>query len=208
MKRQIFSGLALIGVAVSMMQPVMASTGTITINGLITASTCYASVNGGPVSADAANGTIILPTVGQSAFSVAGGVAGRTSLIIKVSDAAGTGACSVPVVGASPGRVYAHFEPGPSVSASTGRLINTGVATGVATGVGLQLLNKDYRPVIVGAGGSSGSADTSVAQNSTVETSDQAFSVGLRHAVEYYREAASVTPGTVSSSVVFTLAYI
>lgn len=199
------SALSAIGICMALsMQPVMASTGTLTINGLITADTCHASINGSTPSANAADATITLPTVGEDAFGGQNKVAGRTSVIIKVSNSNNNGPCTVPVGGVPNGQVYAHFEPGPTV-ASTGRLITT---AGGATGVGLQLLNKAYLPIIAGAGGTSAGGNTSVAQNSTVETFGDAYTVGLRHAVEYYSEAASVGAGTVSSSVVFSLAYL
>lgn len=196
---------SVIGICAALsMQAAMASTGTLTINGLVTASTCNASINGSNPSATTADAAVTLPTVGKDVFGAQGKTAGRTRIIIKVSDSSGTGPCDVPTAAAPNGTVYAHFEPGPSVNMSTGRLISTGTATGV----GLQLLNKNYAAIVAGAGGGAAGANTSVAQNSTVETFAVAFSTGLQHSVEYYSEAASVTAGTVTSSVVFTLAYL
>lgn len=158
-----------------------ASTGTITFNGELTATTCDVIVDG-----QAADATIILPTVGTNQLTTAGQTAGSTNFNMALSSCAGT------LTTAS-----AFFEDGASVDAVNGRLNNM---TGTATNVQLQLRDGSSasRAVIqVGNG------------NQTANTTYQSISSGsanLPYAVEYYANGAT-TAGTVVSNVVYSVQY-
>ena len=158
-----------------------ASTGTITFEGELTATTCDVSVNGGSESE-----TITLPVVGTNQLTEAGNTAGRTGFVLGLSDCAGT------LKTAS-----AFFEAGSSVDLVTGRLNNM---TGTAKNVSLQLRDdsSDSRNVIqVGN-------TNQVAASTYVDVSSG--SANLPYSVEYYANGEA-TAGTVVSNVVYSLQY-
>ncbi|KEY58578.1 fimbrial protein [Serratia sp. DD3] len=158
-----------------------ASTGTITFNGELTASTCDVNVNGG-----GANGTVILPTVGTNQLTAATQTAGRTSFDMALTDCAGT------LKTAS-----AFFEAGPSVDLVTGHLKNL---SGTATNVSLQLRDGlSATQAVIKAGNTS-----QVGSASYVDVSSG--SATLPYAVEYYADGAT-TAGTVVSNVVYSIQY-
>jgi major type 1 subunit fimbrin (pilin) len=110
------------GITAGMALPMsgLASDGTITFSGAVTASTCSLSVNGGGATA-----TVTLPTVDTAALT---GTSPKTT-------AAGTffsiavGTCTTQVdiglpTAAAPTQVQIYFEAGPSVDQATGGLIN------------------------------------------------------------------------------------
>lgn len=163
-----------------------ASTGTITFTGLLTDTTCDVSVNGGGPSA-----TVKLPAVSVSNLSRAGEVAGRTDIRMNLSK------CIVISKGGA-STVSAFFETGDTVDVSTGRLKNIG---GQAGNVDLQLLDGSNKFAVIKAG------NTSQVDSTKYITINQATGTALlRYAVQYYA-TAKTTPGTVTSSVTYSLQY-
>ncbi|MDH1612397.1 fimbrial protein [Klebsiella aerogenes] len=157
-----------------------ASTGTITFNGEVTATTCDANVDGqGP------DATIILPTVGSNQLAVAGDTAGRTGFNIGLSNCAGT------LQTAS-----AFFEAGNTVDLVSGRLKNTG---GDAQNVSLQLREMNSNESVIVAGNSNQTANATYYDIST-------GSADMPYSVEYFADDA-VTAGTVNSSVIYSIQY-
>lgn len=160
-----------------------ASTGTITFNGLITDNTCNVDVNG-----QGSDAIVTLPTVSANQLVNSGNVTGRTTFDMNVSG------CQI---GNTFSRVAAYFQPGATVDLATGRLLNVG---GTASQVDLQLLDVTGGYNVINVG-------------NTNQITDMAFvdvdgtgSASLPYAVEYYANA-QVTPGTVTSSVVYNLQY-
>lgn len=112
-----------------------ASTGTITFNGELTASTCDVSVDG-----QGADATVVLPTVGTSQLTSANQVAGNTGFSMALSNCTGTLKT-----------VSAFFEAGPSVDVVTGHLKNV---SGTAGLVSLELLDASNAMAPIKAGNS------------------------------------------------------
>jgi major type 1 subunit fimbrin (pilin) len=113
------------GIATTMTLPMsgLASDGTITFTGAVTASTCTLSVNGASNNGTA---TVTLPTVDTAALTgtTPKTTAAGTFFSIGVNDCnavadIGTG------TPAAPTHVAIYFEAGPSVDQATGGLINT-----------------------------------------------------------------------------------
>lgn len=158
-----------------------ASTGTITFNGELTATTCDVIVDG-----QAADATVVLPTVGINQLTTAGQTAGRTGFNMALKDCAGT------LKTAS-----AFFEAGSSVDLVTGRLKNV---SGDATNVGLQLRDgSSASQAVIQAGNSNQTNNTTYVDVAT-------GSANLPYAVEYYADGAT-TAGTVVSNVVYSIQY-
>lgn len=156
------------------------STGTITFNGELTATTCDANVDGqGP------DATIILPTVGINQLTTAAQTAGRTGFNISLTNCAGT------LQTAS-----AFFEAGTSVDLTTGHLKNV---SGDATNVSLQLREELGSEAVIEAGNSNQTTNATY-----VDTSSG--SADLPYSVEYYADGAT-TAGTVVSNVVYSIQY-
>ncbi|GAB5070590.1 fimbrial protein [Citrobacter sedlakii] len=159
-----------------------ASTGTITFNGQLTATTCDAVVD-----TQGADATVILPTVGTNQLTTAGQTAGRTGFNIALTNCQGT------LQNAS-----AFFEAGPTVDLPSGHLLNK---TGTATGVSLQLRDE-----------SSANGDIIVAGNgnqavNTTYVDVSSGSANLPYSVEYFADTAT-TAGTVISQVVYSIQYM
>lgn len=109
----------------------MASDGTITINGQISATTCTVTAGG---SADG-NKTITLPTVSNTVLTSAGAKSGLTSFSINLSGASCTNGAAAKAV----------FDGG-QINLATGRLTNSGTATNVEVG----LVNSDGSDIKLG----------------------------------------------------------
>ena len=128
---------------------------------------------------------VTLPTVGAGSLgTTAGSVAGTTPFNIALS------ACT------ATGTVKAYFEPGSTINAA-GRLNNT-IATGSggAAGVDLQVLNSGQTAINLNT--QTGTTTATIATNAAT----------LNYFVQYYNTtAAAVTPGTVSSTVNYTIQY-
>ncbi|STC96476.1 fimbrial protein [Cronobacter sakazakii] len=162
-----------------------ASTGTITFEGELTATSCDVNVDG-----QGSDATITLPTMGINQLDAAGKTAGRTNFVMDLTNCAGTLKT-----------VAAYFEAGASVDPVTGRLKN---ATGAdnATKVSLQLRDGSSTSYdVIKAGDASQSTKTTfVTYDATEGTAT------LPYAVEYYAEDATMA-GKVNSSVVYSLMY-
>lgn len=161
------------------------SSGTITFNGEITASTCDATVNG--VTAD---NTVTLPPVAISAFTDS--TAGRTPFTIELTNCA---------LNTPDTQVGAYFEPdGVWVDESTGHLNN--IAPGGATGVSLQLSDAtDNKVILVGDAGQS-----AVAQYVTPDATSKKGT--LSYFAEYYKiSGGTLGAGAVQSKVTYDLIY-
>lgn len=157
-----------------------ASTGTITFNGELTASTCDVIVDG-----QAADATVVLPTVSTNQLKTPAQVAGRTGFNMALTNCTGT------LKSAS-----AFFEAGSTVDTVNGRLKNT--STGGATNVSLQLLDGANSSVIQAGN-----------QNQIIKNTYASVASGsatLPYAVQYYAEGAT-TAGLVKSSVVYSIMY-
>lgn len=168
-------------VAAAATSTAMAADGTINFKGELTAETCKASVNG---SAGVNGPTVTLPTISTASLATAGKVAGQTGFNIQLSD------CSAAIKTAA-----AFFESGGSVDPASGNLKNV---SGSATKVQLQLVDATNGQVIK-AGDISQVTSTSrvdVANTSAI----------LPYAVQYFAQAAT-TPGTVVSSVTYSINY-
>ncbi|MGL5389760.1 MAG: fimbrial protein [Serratia sp. (in: enterobacteria)] len=158
-----------------------ASTGTITFNGELTANTCDVIVDG-----QAADATVVLPTVSINQLQAATRTAGDTGFVMALNNCSGT------LQTAS-----AFFEAGASVDAVTGRLKNL---SGGATNVSLQLLDGSSPTQDVIKAGSQDQV------NNTTYKDVTGGSATLPYIVRYYAEDAT-TAGTVVSNVVYSIQY-
>ncbi|KFK96582.1 MULTISPECIES: fimbrial protein [unclassified Serratia (in: enterobacteria)] len=158
-----------------------ASTGAITFNGELTATTCDVIIDG-----QAADATVTLPTVGINQLDAATKTAGETSFVMALNNCSGT------LQTAS-----ALFEAGASVDQVTGRLKNL---TGGATNVSLQLLDTSSTSRTVIQAGN----QNQVTNTTYVDISSD--SAKLPYAVRYYAEAPTMA-GTVVSNVVYSIQY-
>lgn len=181
MKKQLILALAAVFTGLAGVTPVaQAADGTITFNGEVTATTCL--ING---SVSPANLTVTLPTVSTSALGVAGATAGDTGFTLALTG------CS-----ASGQGVTTHFEAGTHVDVATGRLNNT---SGSAPEVQIQLLNAQGGVIKVGA--------SAVQQNAGTPVTITGGSATMNYTARYYANGAAATPGTVTTSVTYTVAY-
>lgn len=132
------------------------------------------------VNANSKDITVTLPTVGAGSLATAGTTAGRTPFTINLDN------CKA-------GDVSAFFETGGHVDAASGRLNNTGGATNVQ----VQLLN-DSSAVIPLLATQTGTTKVTVAPDGG--------SAALNYYAEYYA-TGQATPGTVATSVQYTISY-
>ncbi len=159
----------------------LASDGKIDFNGELKAETCKVAVNG----ASGANGTTVtLPTISTASLTTAGQVAGQTGFNIELSD------CSAAIKTAA-----AFFESGGSVDPASGNLKNV---SGSATKVQLQLVDATNGQAI--------KAGNTAQVTSTSRVDVANTSAILPYAVQYFAQAAT-TPGTVVSSVTYSINY-
>lgn len=172
--------ILLSGLLAAGMTSAFAADGTISFDGLVTDKTCDIVNNQGK------NFTVTLPTVSRQTLDVAGAVAGRTPFQINLSNC-------------SKGKVATYFEPGITVDASSGRLINQ--TTDGAQNVQIQLLGDNHQPVLVKAAGTTGAQENS----QWVDTA-AGGSADLDYYAEYYATDAA-TAGKVTSSVQYTIIY-
>ena len=131
-----------------------------------------------------ANFTVTLPTVPQSSLPSLGVDAGGTKFSISVSG------CTAGLTGAN-----IYFENGINTNKSNGRLINTGTASNVE----LQLVDhKGYEVAMNYA--------YNIGQYETYTNNIQSGSAQLDFFV-YYLAKGAATPGTVTSSVTYSMVY-
>ncbi|CRM84637.1 putative fimbrial protein [Pseudomonas sp. FH4] len=168
-------------VAATVSSAALASDGKIDFNGELKAETCKVAVNG----ASGANGTTVtLPTISTASLTTAGQVAGQTGFNIELSD------CSAAIKTAA-----AFFESGGSVDPASGNLKNV---SGSATKVQLQLVDATNGQAI--------KAGNTAQVTSTSRVDVANTSAILPYAVQYFAQAAT-TPGTVVSSVTYSINY-
>lgn len=179
MKKILLSAIATVVLSSGMAHA--ASTGTITFNGELTATTCDVVVDG-----QAADATVVLPTVGTNQLQTAAKTAGDTGFVMALNNCSGT------LQTAS-----AFFEAGASVDSVTGRLKNL---TGTASNVSLQLLDASSSSRAVIEAGNANQVTNTTYQDVT------SGSATLPYAVRYYAEGAT-TAGTVISNVVYSIQY-
>lgn len=159
--------------------PANASDGTISFTGAIVATSCVVTLNGG-----SASGTVTLPTIQAGALAASGNTAGPTNFTLNLTGCAAVSGKTT---------VNAYFEAGATVNPTTGNLINSGGATNVA----LQLLVASSSLQII-PGSPTQAQPTGVSLTGT--------SGALNYVVQYYA-TGTATPGTVTSSVTYSLAY-
>ncbi|WP_086982876.1 fimbrial protein [Vibrio aphrogenes] len=159
-----------------------ASDNTINFQGEVAAQTCQVTVNG-----NAANPTVLLPTVSTTDLTAAGATAGKTAFTIGVTG------CEAPAEGAEL-KISTVFV-GNNVD-TDGNLSNV---AGTATNVALQLLTP---------------TSTVINLNTPSETKDKAISLDAAatsgsadYFVQYVSTAGSATAGSVVGSVQYALSY-
>jgi len=167
------------------------SSGTITFNGELTATTCKVNVNGSGNS----DGDVTLPTLETSTMPAQAATAGDTHFNMALTE------CKL---ANDMTEVSAFFQYGSTVN-TNGRLTNQSTAT-EKSNVTLELLDANSTTLNVIAVGD----DSQKANASYKEVTLDANGVGsasLDYVVRYYAEDAAATAGKVSSSVVYALQY-
>ncbi|BDU23188.1 fimbrial protein [Dyella sp. GSA-30] len=162
-----------------------AADGIITFNGAITTTSCL--INGAAPGAPASSFTVTMPTVNTSSMPNISDTAGATGFRIRIGGAGDTNCTNGT-------RVYAHFEPGPTVDPTTGSLILQG--TGAAAGVQIELANKLGSKIDIFNDQDSSQIKEVVANNEAT----------LAYISRYVRTGA-VTAGPANSSVMYTVSY-
>jgi major type 1 subunit fimbrin (pilin) len=158
-----------------------AATGTVTFTGDITNITC--TVNGG-TPGGGKDFTVNIGSVNASDFAAVGDASGKTGFRIYIG-AAGEVGCPDGT------KVWARFEPGATVDATSGELITTGGAAGVR----IRLFDKNDKKIDV----------WSDAQDTIKETvaGNQAV---LPYSAAYVR-TADIVAGQANSSVLYTVRF-
>ncbi|SDD74872.1 major type 1 subunit fimbrin (pilin) [Cupriavidus sp. YR651] len=188
MKTKLLSALAF-AAAATVSQYAAAVDGTISFTGSITAQTCTANGNG----TSSKDFTVALPNVSSGLLATAGNVAGATPF-------------SISLTGCNPdsGNVRTFFEAGPTVDATTGRLI-VASGSGAASNVQIGLFNADDDSEI-----KAGFADASQNSHSVPlvagSPAGSAGSATMRYIARYVSTGAA-TGGAVNSSVQYTIVY-
>lgn len=163
----------------------MAADGTITFNGTVSATTCSIAAGGGATGSN--NMTVTLPTVSAAALNATGSTAGRTPFSIVLTGCSGSST-----------QVSTFFENGTLVDQATGQLaLSTG---STAQNVEVALLNNSQDAIVVGAPTLSGQKSQTVALNSGGSTA-------LNYFAEYIATGGAATPGTVNTTVSYSLVY-
>ncbi|MBV8272441.1 MAG: type 1 fimbrial protein [Cupriavidus sp.] len=168
-----------------------AADGTITFTGRVTAQTCTIAGNGGNN-----NFTVALPTVSASTLATAGNFAGRTPFSIQLT-------------GCNPnsGNVATYFEPGATIDATTGRLINTATtaaatettaATTAATNVQVGLLNADLTNIALGS---------AFASQNSQQVAITGGTATLQYYAQYVATGGATTAGDVTTTATYSIVY-
>ncbi|SDJ30840.1 major type 1 subunit fimbrin (pilin) [Pseudomonas delhiensis] len=180
--RNVVGIVTLLGAA-AVGQVANAADGKINFSGELVGQTCTVAVDG-VVSPSIAS--VTLPSVSAGALPNSGDSAGRTGFNIQLSNCAGAATTAA-----------AFFESGSTVDPVSGYLRN---ASGTASNVNLRLIDAQNGSVIK-AGNTNQKTLTS---RSAIDGSGNAV---LSYAVEYVATAAAPTPGTVESSVTYSIDY-
>lgn len=183
------SSLCIAAVATTISFTAAAVDGTITFKGAITDTTCSVGVNGGASVAD-----VILPTVSASAFAVKDDIAARTRFTIDLTN------CSVGT------EARAHFDDSLTHVNADGNLLNgheVGNVAGHAQGVGFALFDLSGSRIQIGSSSPQAGAG---AHWATIAANGGAR---IPYDVAYvaFEPRANIAPGTVESSVGFTVEY-
>jgi major type 1 subunit fimbrin (pilin) len=172
--------IASLGIAAIAPQTARAADGTITITGKVVAQTCTVNGNafGTPASVNVA-----LPLVLAPVLTSAGSVAGTTPFSIAIAN------CDPALTSVQ------TFFSGGNIDGSTGNLKNTGTATKVQ----VQLLNSGAAVMPLNGG-------TASLQNSPTATLSSGAAT-LNYSAQYISPTGGATPGSVNTSVAFTMIY-
>ncbi|UVS86093.1 type 1 fimbrial protein [Burkholderia glumae] len=185
MQSKVISVLLCTGAAIAS-QGAFAADGLIIFTGNVTAQTCTISGNG----TGSKDFTVALPSVQASALPSTGSTAGATPFSINLTN------CVSKSDADAVKAVHAYFESGPTIDTETGNLI---LAKGGAAGVEIQLLNAADQSAI-----KLGQPDAS--QNSKAVSVNADGTATLRFYAQYYA-TGTVTPGSATSNVMYTIAY-
>lgn len=187
MKKTLLTAALLTAVGVAAVVPQVraanTSSGTISFNGSLTASTCTVAVNGG-----ASSVTVQLPVTPlvNGVLSTAGSSAGWTAVTLALSGCTGLTGYT---------KVYPYFT-GSTIDTTTGYLTNGGTATNVE----VALSNGQNTTNALTLQGASG-AQNAGTQLLSATTPTFAYFAG------YVATAAGVTAGSVNTSVQYNLNY-
>lgn len=151
-----------------------AADGTINFSGSISNQTCTIEGNTGTTAK-----TVNLDRVAASSMAVVGQPAGRKNFTLALSGCTGSSA-------------LVRFEPGATVDASTGNLINQ---TADGSNVQIQILNENLVPI---------NLQTNANSLSTAITDETA---NIKFFAQYIAATAAATAGQVTSSVQFSMDY-
>lgn len=167
-------------------QVALAGNGAINFTGEIQDSTCEVDL------ANPFGQTVALLPVNKNAFAAVGDTAGWQEFKILLKNC-----------GTAHTTARAFFESGATVN-SVGRLHNTdelNTVAGAATGVDLQLRQAVSGQAIQAGNGAQQLALPGFTIDTTLGTAE------LRYEAGYYARVATVTPGTVKSSVTYSITY-
>jgi major type 1 subunit fimbrin (pilin) len=165
------------------------SSGTLTINGLVTGSTCSVTVNN-----QSANATITLPTVSTTELATSGNTAGWTAVTFAFSGCTLTGNNSS---GSAITSVLPYFQQGSTTSSDGNLTIATG--TGAATNVEVAFSNNGSGTSLIKMNQPTGSQNVTAATVSGGKATDTVYA-------GYYATGAS-TAGTVATTVQYDISY-
>jgi major type 1 subunit fimbrin (pilin) len=188
MQKRILSAAAIISMSLIALASMnaRAADGTVTVNGAVTDTTC--SING-IASGSPADVTATLPTVSAASLASAGATAGTSNIgDIKLV----LSGCSDTAT-----KAIARFENGTTVDQTTGNLVNNASAS-PAGNVQVRLLNADMQPINI-----------LTHENNDVAANGATISGGaatLNYFAQYYATGAA-TPGSVASSVQYSMQY-
>lgn len=172
---------------------VMASDGTITFNGEITATTC--TVTGGGAASGIGNIIVTMPTVRQAALPNAGSVAGDTNFSLVLSGANCTN-------GKTAAMLVETSQSG-QLDYATGALKNAGSATFVQ----VRLVNPaNNQPINLGATGTLTTGNSTVAGNNQPAATISGNSATLNYVAQYFATGATGV-GLVNTSLVYSMIY-
>lgn len=178
------TGIAAVFVAAACAAPAFANTGTVTINGAVTATTCPTVLINGVAGAT----VVTLPTV-SAALLAGSGTAGETPFTIGVSGCSVSGSTKMDI----------YFTP--ATFNANGRVAK---ASGTSANVDVELLRSDRTTIIAGnqaygsqyTGQSTGTNAITFAANAATQT------FWAR-----YKGTGTVTPGTFQGNFSFTVVY-
>ena len=187
--------MAAAGLSAALATPMagLASDGTITFTGAVTASSCTIQVNG----AGTGDGTVALPTVDTAALSNAAGKTSAAGTFFSIGLSACSAVADIGVGPSAPTTVQIYFEAGPNVDQATGGLINTVAGSNVE----VKLYNASSA-TIVGTQIMPGTNTNQPSAQATGSAGTQWFYAGYSTTAN-----GAATAGAVSTSVTYSLIY-